>query len=240
MGLERLIRSRLGGMLLVSVVGYAAIPPATAHSAASAMTTKTKTCGQGGACTLSLSSTPTPPSAGAPGGSRPGGGGGGGGSESPAFSTISVDTHADNGRIESGSQLVGARDAGHRLVCRGYTRRDNSWFEFMLTSKKRFGITYEITDAIHNTTREGVHICAGLGYKFTTLSGDPARRATLPDGTKGYVGLLPLCKETADGTVLSKGPCISFLVQATGSDGPATFVGVQIPATSQSDPWMGG
>ena len=157
------------------------------------------------------------------------------------FSLVSVSVQPANGPFASGSSLkLNAFDSGSKLVCPGYTRRDFSWFQFTLTAKSQFGITYDVNDGIRNTTRQGVHICVGLGYEFTTLSGDPARPAKLPDGTKGYVGLLPLCKETADGTVLSTGPCVSFLVEATGSNGPDTFVGARIPAASLSDPWMGG
>ena len=48
-------------------------------------------------------------------------------------------------------------------------------------------------------------------------------------------------KETADGTVLSKGPCITFIVQPDAANGsPDTILGAQIPGTTQSDPWMGG
>jgi hypothetical protein len=219
---------------------------------------KTKTCGQTRSCSISLSSTPPPEtSPGAPGrgGGAIGGGGGGSGTPSPVsapapapaprvFSTFNVMAKARSSRrIQSGSTMMGARDAGRRLVCPGYTRRDKSWFEFVLTTRTRMGITYEITDAIHDTTREGIRFCAGLGYKFTTYSGRPARHATLPDGTRGYVGLLPLCKEDATGRVLSTGPCITFIVEAKDSNsstGVDTILGVQIPATTQSDPWGGG
>ena len=234
MGLERLVRSRLGrGLLVMSVFGCAAIPAATATGATQLTPVKHKTavCGVGTPCKTTVAS-PLAPAA-------PGSTGGGG--SGPVSSMVSVDVQRTHGRIASNSDLqVNAYNSGPKLVCPGYTRRVTSWFEFTLTANRQFGITYEVTDAIHNSTRQGIHICVGLGYKFTTLSGDPARRAELPDGTKGYVGLLPLCQETADGSVLSKGPCVSFLVEATGSNGPATFAGVQIPAMSQSDPWMGG
>jgi hypothetical protein len=260
MGLQRLVRSRLARrVLLASVLGYMAIPAAVtaqvvAHAAATK--TKTKTCGAGGSCTTSLSSQPPPPPVGtSPGGSGGGGGGstGGGGSGTvcgctlarpPAYSTFNVHAlaRAPGRRIQSGSKLIESLDAGHKLVCPGYTRKDRrNWFEFMLASKTPMGITYEITDVIHNRPAKGVHFCAGLGYRFKTLSGRPARHAKLPDGTPGWIGLLPDCERDSAGAVTSTGPCVLSTEESTDSAGNVnTALMVQIPAMSLTDPWAAG
>lgn len=256
MGLERLIRSKLGrAALVVSVAGYAAVPAAgTAEGIAHAAATKTKakTCGQTASCTTSLSSKPPPapvtsPGGGGGGGTVGGGGGGIGGSPSPTpaptYSVFNVHAQArSTTRLQSGSRLIEALDKGHKLVCLGYTRKDRrSWFEFMLASKAEIGITYVITDVIHNQAAKGVHFCAGLGYQFTTLSGRPARHAKLPDGTPGWVGLLPNCERDSAGTVTSTGPCVLSVGQSGDSSGNvSTTLQVQIPAMSRQDPWGAG
>lgn len=251
MGLERLIRSRLTrAVLMASVFGYAAIPAAAATGGvahAAAAKEKTKTCGQGANCATSLSSQPPPAPVTSPGGSGGGGGGGGvGGSPAPApaptYSVFNVHAKArSTNRLQPGSKLVEALDAGQKLVCPGYTRRDKrSWFEFMLASKSQFGITYEITDVIHNRTAKGVHFCAGLGYRFTTLSGRPARHAKLPNGERGWIGLLPNCEVDSTGAVTSTGPCVVSIEQSGDPGNVSTTITVQIPAMSLTDPWGAG
>jgi hypothetical protein len=252
MGLERLVRSRLGrGLLVASVLGYAAVPAAAATDGvahAAAAKTKTKACGQGTTCTASLSSRPPTPTATSPGGGGGSGGGGGGGVTSPSpppaptYSVFNVHARArSTDRLQPGSKLVEALDAGHKLVCPGYTRKDKrSWFEFMLAAKTQFGITYQITDVIHNRTAKGVHFCAGLGYRFKTLSGRPARHAKLPNGEPGWIGLLPDCERDSTGAVTSTGPCVLSTEQSGEPGNISTTLTVQIPAMSLSDPWGAG
>jgi hypothetical protein len=240
MRLEVMRNRRLGRTGLVMLALACAAVPATAaasqagHTAAAK--TKTKTCGVSGSCAASLSSAPPPePSTGG------GGGGGGVGGTSPPpqpFSTFIVNAKPrTTPRIQPGSKLIEALNAGRRLVCAGYTRRDGSWFEFKLTTRTRMGIVYEIIDTIHNTAPAGVRFCAGLPHPFTTFSGKPARHARLPDGTLGYVGLLPPCTRSSTGAVVSTGPCVASIEK--GRDPNNTIVRAQVPATTQGDPWGG-
>ena len=135
--------------------------------------------------------------------------------------------------------MIEALDTGHRLTCNGYYRRDSSWFEFMLVSKNPLAITYDIDDTISNTTPKGIHFCLGAHYEFSTYSGKPARHTKLPDGSSGYVGLLPACTTTTSASQ----PCVVSIKTAKNrksSTGINTILIVQVPATAGSDPWAGG
>jgi hypothetical protein len=144
-------------------------------------------------------------------------------------------------RIQAGSKLIEALNPGRKLVCPGYTRRDKSWFEFELTAKTRFGVIYEVTDTIHNVPAKGLRFCAGLGYRFKTFSGRPARRAKLPDGTLGFVGLLPACtEEDSPGEAVASGPCVSSIDEVKRSGKVTTTIHALIPAKAQTDPWGAG
>lgn len=142
-------------------------------------------------------------------------------------------------RISAGSQLIETLDKGRRLVCPGYHRRDGNWFEVMLTSRSRVRIVYDITDTIYNTTTAGLRLCLGLEYDFKTRSGRPARHAMLPDGKRGYVGLLPDCP---NGATTGRGPCIYALSGTLSPDArfSSATLKARIPATAHSDPWIGG
>jgi hypothetical protein len=203
---------------------------------------RTKTCQRVSVCSSSVSSpAPLTPVGGS------GGGGGGGGPTSPPpppapFSNFLVaarPSSAGKKLIES-AKLTQTVNSGSRLRCAGYTPRDPSWFQWLLTSTSKLTITYEITDRIANTTPRGLRFCYGAPHQFKTFSGRPARRAKLPDGTMGYIGLLPMCVTNPTGKNTFSGPCMD---PVTTSRDPSSATGIDIvlkvhvPNEAAGDPW---
>lgn len=130
--------------------------------------------------------------------------------------------------------LVGALDYGTPLTCAGYRSKDANWYESTVTGAKN-AFSYKIEYTLENTRPKLVHACMGLTSSFKTLTGRSARRAALPNGKAGFIGLLPRC------TSKTPGPCV---VSVRGTRNPnsrtrlRTNLVVRIPASS--DPWMGG
>jgi hypothetical protein len=89
---------------------------------------------------------------------------------------------------------------GAQLNCAGYTSADPNTYEFYVSSINRsktgtltirqpaIPLSGTIT-AILGTQQ----LCFGATYGFLTSSGAPASAGTLPDGTPGFIGLLPNC-----------------------------------------------
>ena len=113
----------------------------------------------------------------------------------------------------------------------------------MLQTKTSMRIKYLITDTIVNTTPAQIHFCLGAPYRFTTFSGKPARPATLPDGTKGFTGLLPPCSALTPSKAGKPQPCIvsiGIVDNPKSSTKVNAVLRLRIPATTKGgDPWGG-
>ena len=130
-------------------------------------------------------------------------------------------------------------DAGTRLTCKGYYAQDLNWWEFVSSSNNRSKL---ITYTINNTSPKGIQVCFGAPYEFTTSSGKPAASGTLPDGTSGFIGLLPFCgKDGGCQKTQTNGPCIQSITSSkdwSSKSGYDAKVTVQVPAGLQGDPYM--
>jgi len=139
---------------------------------------------------------------------------------------------------QNGGTLSVSVNVGTPLTCAYYEAADpNSWEFFESTSNRSKLITY----TINNTNPHGIQVCFGAPYKFKTSSGQPAQPGTLPDGTSGFIGLLPFCKDS--GCKEQSGPCVQSIKSSSGwnsESGYNTIVTVQIPAGLWGDPYMHG
>jgi len=153
-----------------------------------------------------------------------------------ANSTYAVVSDASSGTLR---QTV---NVGNPLVCGNYRFRDPNWYDSLVIGTTAppptaapAPIVDQVTYRIRNTRARGTGYCLGATYDFTTASGTHAPAATLPNGSLGFVGLLPGCSTAAPP------PCISSI--STQKD-PSTHVGfdalmkIQIPETG--DPWGAG
>jgi hypothetical protein len=129
-------------------------------------------------------------------------------------------------------------NVGGQLTCGSYRPRDPNWYDSAVvppTSQPPPAAPVSIVDAVtytlRNTVAAGVGFCLGVGYDFTTASGNQAPAGTLPNGKPGFIGLLPRCSA-------SKPPCIASVAQkrdASAKTGFDTIMKIQIP--ENGDPW---
>lgn len=149
--------------------------------------------------------------------------------------------------------LLESIDVGAPLTCAGYTAVDPNWYSFTMTSVNRSKeLSYTVSEPYptNGTTplplSQTAEFCFAAPYEFTTSAGTPAVAGTLPDGTAGYVGLLPSCP--------ASGPCLEpstmlpsqwdslcslwtgYLWSQLYGCGTATLT-VDIPAGLSGDPW---
>jgi hypothetical protein len=98
-------------------------------------------------------------------------------------------------------------NGGAPLTCVGYTTNDPNTYTFDTTSSNWSKVvTVTIHDPINPTNSGAAHqlggqqLCLQAPYPFTTTSGKPATKSTLPNGSLVYTGLLPNCPQAG-------GPC---------------------------------
>jgi hypothetical protein len=89
-------------------------------------------------------------------------------------------------------------DANAPLVCAGYASVDPNNYSFNAPSSwsKVITITIVPTTNLGKNPKQILktqQICFEAPYQFTTNSGAPAMSTTFPDGTPGFIGLLPDC-----------------------------------------------
>jgi hypothetical protein len=144
--------------------------------------------------------------------------------------TISAGTKAGGGTLSV------AVDAGTQLSCADYTPRDANWFAFALrNSSAGKHIVYTVTPSGKAPELVGgTNFCFGTTQEFITKAGTPAPARTLPDGTSGFIGLLPNC------SAVPGGPCVDSRSTVPDAGSPVGFdivVKVLIPAALPGDPW---
>ena len=155
-------------------------------------------------------------------------------------SDFEVTANADPSKPNAGT-LSESVDVGTPLQCHGYTQLDPNWWEFSMSSANRSKTivsTLKVPllplsgtlDAILGATQA----CLGALSEFTTSSGKPAPTGTLPDGTRGFIGLLPNCTG-------AHGPCV--VSRTSGLDlsngiGFDIVLTIYVPEGFVGDPWM--
>ncbi|HWF34500.1 MAG TPA: hypothetical protein VG295_03995 [Solirubrobacteraceae bacterium] len=155
-------------------------------------------------------------------------------------SNFLVIANPDPSRANSGT-LSESANVGKPLQCSGYTQEDpNSW-EFEMSSANRSKTIVSTLkqfilplQGTLNAILELTQVCFGSTSDFVTSSGTLAPAATLPDGTAGFVGLLPNCPS-------SGGPCVVARqgpLDLNNNIGFDIVVTVSVPEGLSGDPWM--
>jgi hypothetical protein len=150
-------------------------------------------------------------------------------------STYAVISDAASGTL---NQTV---NVGNKLRCGSYRFRDPNWYDSVVapptTSPPTTAptpIVDSVTYRIRNATMKGIGFCLGATYDFATRSGAQAPPRTLPTGSPGFIGLIPLCTS-------AKPPCITSITQQRDPKAKTGFdaiMEIQIPESG--DPWGGG
>jgi hypothetical protein len=133
-------------------------------------------------------------------------------------------------------------DVGTPLDCSdedngGYTGFDANWYAFSETGTVDKTLSYELF-GINSDEIGRVQMCFGAPYVFTTAGGGMAGPSTLPDGTDGFVGVLPFCDAT-DGVA----PCVESIVPFS-DDHSGALATVDVPGLTANgvpgDPMIHG
>lgn len=127
-------------------------------------------------------------------------------------------------------------DVGSSLQCAGYTAQDVNWYSFV-SSSTAVGktLTYQVrpSRALPETVG-AAQFCLGAPYPFTMRGGTPAPPGQLPDGSRGFVGLVPPCSSGIPG------PCLDTKTTVPDPSSPTGFdvvLRVLFPAGLPGDPW---
>jgi hypothetical protein len=135
-------------------------------------------------------------------------------------------------------------NAGSPLSCAapangGYTGFDTNWFGFMETGTVQKTLSYELF-GLTSDQIGAVQICFGAPYEFTVNNGSQAAAGTLPNGTSGFVGLLPGCGAAGAGAA----PCIQsiapFSDDTSGLLVTVIVPGGTLPNGQPADPFIHG
>jgi hypothetical protein len=134
--------------------------------------------------------------------------------------------------------------------CANYVPQSPDWYGFDVTDTSQ---SKNISWIVKNSDPNTFQVCFGAPYQFDVLNSDNnlvgAPAGTLPDGTSGFVGLLPPCpneeifaRTNADITPAAseEGPVfICASISADESNPTTTDVSVFIPSGLDGDPYMG-
>jgi hypothetical protein len=148
--------------------------------------------------------------------------------------SISADPAAGtlNESVDVGTPLSCA-DAAHG----GYAGFDTNWYTFSETGTVNKTLRYELF-GLTTDQESAVRMCFGATYDFPTFGGGEAASGTLPDGTPGFIGLLPTCNP--DRPVP---PCVNSIAPFTdGHSGLLATVTVPglSPTGAPGDPMIHG
>lgn len=142
------------------------------------------------------------------------------------------DPAQDAGTLTESVDLLGP--GGQPLSCAdeqygGYFTSDPTWYGFDITGSAN----KQLTNDLVGVSPDGLEICFGANVTFPTNSGDDAAPGTLPDGTRGFIGLLPDCPEDTVATT----PCIVSEREFENDFGSGTEVTIDIPQAFAGDPF---
>lgn len=164
-------------------------------------------------------------------------------SVSSDVSTLQVTANPNPTEANAGI-LTETLDVGKPLQCQSYSLIDPNWYGFAMTSIDRSKVLNYTIDRASGDAIWRLQFCLGAPYEFKTLSGAPASPGTLPDGTSGFIGLLPRCRQWWDGSEHSswpskpRGPCVaSRKVSTTGGGVFSVTLTIDIPSGLPGDPW---
>jgi len=142
------------------------------------------------------------------------------------------------GTANQSGDLVVNPLSGRRITCPGYTLKSADTLAFQLLTKTPLHIAYVVTERIANTNKTGIRFCLAAPFAFKTSTGKQAQATRLPDGTAGYVGLLPGCANTP-----AAAPCmepVSTVRDSASTTKVDVIVRARIPVlTKVGDPWGG-
>jgi hypothetical protein len=118
-------------------------------------------------------------------------------------------------------------DVGSPLSCAapangGYTGFDPHTYQFFETGTVQKTLIYELF-GLTSDQIGAVQMCFGAPYEFTVNNGTQAAPGTLPDGTSGFVGLLPGCGAVE--------PCIQSIVPFSNDTTSGLLATVLVPGT---------
>jgi hypothetical protein len=168
-------------------------------------------------------------------------------------SQMSITAMPDVAATNSGT-LSESIDVGSPLQCAGYTQEDPNWYEFTMSSTNRSKtLNYVIKqpaiplEGTVNAILALTQVCFGAPYDFTTSTGTLAPAGTLPDGSSGYIGLLPTCSSSVPSNPPStplgpgdSGPCIASKgtqLDLSNELGFDIVLTVSVPEGLAGDPW---
>jgi hypothetical protein len=126
--------------------------------------------------------------------------------------------------------------------CANYMPQSPDWYGFDVTDTSQ---NKNISWIVKNSDPNTFQVCFGAPYQFDVLNSDNnlvgAPAGTLPDGTSGFVGLLPSCREGFFRSEQSEeGPVfICANISADEENPTTTDVSVFIPSGLDGDPYMG-
>ena len=152
--------------------------------------------------------------------------------------------------VDTGTPMDGPGSPPENTGCASYTPQSPDWYGFDVSA---FDRSKTITFMVKNSDPSTFQLCFGAPYEFDVVGPDDtlvaAPPGTLPDGTPGFVGLLPPCPSErifakTNGDVTSdqseEGPVfICANISADEGNPTTTDVSVFIPAGLDGDPWMG-
>ncbi len=130
-------------------------------------------------------------------------------------------------------------DVGGPLTCSNQTISfDANTYQFSETGTADKTLSYELFGLNSDQTGE-VQICFGAPYEFVNSNGGEAASGTLPDGSPGFVDLLPSCDADFEGI----GPCVAS-IEPYSDDTSGLLVTVDVPGMlvtgAPADPAMHG
>lgn len=128
--------------------------------------------------------------------------------------------------------LTTGQESDHPLVCTGYRASDPTSYQFYLGESTLGNVLYSVTYRVKRTVPGPARLCLGARFSFKTNTGAHARPATLPNGLKGFVGVLPMCRKGQIGQLVA---CVVRTNPATSS--ADAVLTTQVPAIG-GDPWV--
>jgi hypothetical protein len=148
-------------------------------------------------------------------------------------SSLQVTATPDTSQQNAGF-LEESVNSGTPLQCAGYTQEDPNWWQFFMSNVNRSKtlrnvVTNPILPLGVNTIPAVLGLtkyCYDAPYEFTTSAGTPAP----PDGSGGFIGLLPNCP--------AAGPCMSKTAQLDLRNGLGfdVVITVSVPEGLAGDP----
>ncbi|HUA05761.1 MAG TPA: hypothetical protein VMB27_17765 [Solirubrobacteraceae bacterium] len=121
-------------------------------------------------------------------------------------------------------------DVGSPLICPNQRISfDSNFYLFSETGTVEKFLSYELF-GLNSDQIDEVSICFGATYEFVNANGGEAASGTLPNGSPGFVDLLPNCDDDFEGI----GPCVDGITTFT-DDHSGLVVHVDVPFQLNAD-----